>query len=164
MSYQNISATLEESQLNDIQNAIQTIEKNLPFLVNLTAKERRTLYKMGDKSLAFVSNGVVAAEKNPTILPPSFDLPEFKQDFELSRRLNEILVQLRKLTEEVDDTLMAVGSEAMQSSLSVYEYVKTAAKHQPGLKATAEQLGERFKAMGRTRRRRNPQDEAAEMN
>jgi hypothetical protein len=89
-------------------------------------------------------------ETNPTILPPAFDLSEFKQDFELARRLNEILVQLRKLTEEVDDTLVAVGSEAMQSGLSVYEYVKTAAKHQPGLKATAEQLGARFKAISRS--------------
>jgi hypothetical protein len=29
----------------------------------------------------------------------------------------------------------------------VYDYVKTAAKKTPGLKAIAEQLGERFKAM-----------------
>jgi hypothetical protein len=162
MPYQNISATLNDSQLDDIQKAIKTIEENLPFLVNLTAKERRTLYKMGDKSLAFVSNCVVTAETNPNILPPAFDLSEFKQDFELAQRLNEILVQLRKLTEEVDDTLVAVGSEAMQSSLSVYEYVKTAAKHQSGLKATAEQLGARFKAISRSNNTQKKKHETLE--
>jgi hypothetical protein len=47
----------------------------------------------------------------------------------------------------VDDTLMAVSSEAMTSSLTVYDYVKTAAKKTPGLKTLAEQLGERFKAI-----------------
>ncbi len=42
---------------------------------------------------------------------------------------------------------MAVSSEAMTSSLTVYDYVKTAAKKTPGLKTLAEQLGERFKAI-----------------
>lgn len=58
---------------------------------------------------------------------------------------------MRQITEQVDDTLLAVGSEAMSSSLTVYDYVKTAAKKTPGLKTVAEQLGERFKAIkGRT--------------
>lgn len=51
------------------------------------------------------------------------------------------------MTEQVDDTLLAVGSEAMSSSLTVYDYVKTAAKKTPGLKILAHQLGERFKAI-----------------
>ncbi len=38
-------------------------------------------------------------------------------------------------------------SEAMSSSLTVYDYVKTAAKKTPGLKSLAEQLGDRFKAI-----------------
>ena len=54
---------------------------------------------------------------------------------------------LNQLTEQVDDTLMAVSSEAMSSSLTVYDYVKTAAKKTPGLKAIAEQLGTLFKAI-----------------
>ncbi len=54
---------------------------------------------------------------------------------------------MRQITEQVDDTLLAVGSEAMSSSLTVYDYVKTAAKKTPGLKTVAEQLGERFKAI-----------------
>jgi hypothetical protein len=37
-------------------------------------------------------------------------------------------------------------SEAMTSSLTVYDYVKTAAKSKPGLRAVADQLGDRFKA------------------
>lgn len=57
-----------------------------------------------------------------------------------------IVLGLQQLTEKVDDTLMAVSSEAMSSSLTVY-YVKTAAKKTPGLKAIAEPLGGRFKAM-----------------
>jgi len=54
---------------------------------------------------------------------------------------------MRQITEQVDDTLQAVGSEAMSSSLTVYNYVKTASKTTPSLKTLAEQLGERFKAI-----------------
>lgn len=31
---------------------------------------------------------------------------------------------MKRLNEQVDDTLLAVGSEAMTHSLSVYEYVR----------------------------------------
>jgi hypothetical protein len=69
------------------------------------------------------------------------------RDYQLAATLTELLIGLRQLSEQVDDTLMAVSSEAMTSSLTVYDYVKTAAKKTPGLKSLAEQLGERFKAI-----------------
>ena len=39
---------------------------------------------------------------------------------------------------------MAVGSKAVSNSLTVYDYVKTAAKKTVGLKTIAEQLGNLF--------------------
>nr|MCM0591349.1 hypothetical protein [Gloeotrichia echinulata DEX184] len=117
------------------------------ILVTLSAEERRKLVKMGDKSLAFVNNSVTAAQSNREILPASFDVEEFVRDYQLATSLTEILTSMRQVSEQVDDTLLAVGSEAMTSSLTVYDYVKTAAKKTPGLKTVAEQLGERFKAI-----------------
>jgi hypothetical protein len=147
MPYQNITATLSDADIKDIKAVLQTIQNKLPFLVNLTTDERRSLVKMGDKSLAFVNNSLNAAQANRDILPASFDVEEFVQDYQLAVALTEVLTGLRQLEEQVDDTLLAVGSEAMSSSLTVYNYVKTAAKNTPGLKSLAEQLGERFKAI-----------------
>lgn len=147
MPYQNITGTLSEADIQEIKAALVTIEEKLPFLINLTAEERRKLYKMGDKSLAFVNNSLTAAQSNPDILPASFDLDEFVRDYQLATNLTDIFFRLQQLTEKVDDTLMAVSSEAMSSSLTVYDYVKTAAKKTPGIKIIAEQLGERFKAI-----------------
>ena len=104
---------------------------------------------MGDKSLAFVNNSITAAQSNREILPATFDVEELVQDYQLAAALTELLTSMQQLTEQVDDTLMAVGSEAMTSSLTVYDYVKTASKKTPGLKTVAEQLGERFKAIGK---------------
>ncbi len=84
-------------------------------------------------------------------IPASFDIEELVRDYQLATTLTELLISMRQLTEQVDDTLLAVGSEAMSSSLTVYDYVKTAAKKTPGLKTLAEQLGERFKAISRGR-------------
>lgn len=147
MPYQNITATLSETDIQDIKAALQTIQQKLPFLITLTSDERRKLCKMGDKSIAFVNNSLTAAQANRNILPASFDVDEFVRDYQLTVTLTELLIGLRQVTEQVDDTLLAVGSETMSSSLTVYDYVKTAAKKTPGLKSLAEQLGERFKAL-----------------
>jgi hypothetical protein len=147
MAYQNINATLSEKDIQEIKAALQIIQQKLPFLITLSSQERRKLFKMGDKSLAFVNNSLTAAQSNRDILPASFDVEEFVRDYQLANSLTELLLGLRQLTEKVDDTLLAVGSEAMSSSLTVYDYVKTAAKKTPGLKTLAEQLGDRFKAI-----------------
>lgn len=147
MAYQNIAATLSPQDIQEIKAALQTVQKKMPFLITLSTEERRKLVKMGDKSLAFVNNSVTAAQSNREILPATFDVEELVRDYQLATALTELLISVQQLAEQVDDTLMAVGSEAMTSSLTVYDYVKTASKKTPGLKIVAEQLGERFKAI-----------------
>jgi hypothetical protein len=147
MAYQNIAATLLPQDIQEIKAALQKVQQKLPFLITLSTEERRKLVKMGDKSLAFVNNSITAAQSNREILPATFDVEELVQDYQLAAALTELLTSMQQLTEQVDDTLMAVGSEAMTSSLTVYDYVKTASKKTPGLKTVAEQLGERFKAI-----------------
>ncbi|MDZ8034270.1 hypothetical protein [Nostoc sp. DedSLP04] len=156
MAYQNIAATLSPQDIQEIKAALQTVQRKMPFLITLSTEERRKLVKMGDKSLAFVNNSITAAQSNREILPATFDVEELVQDYQLAAALTELLISMQQLTEQVDDTLMAVGSEAMTSSLTVYDYVKTASKKTPGLKTVAEQLGERFKAIGKGKSAKTP--------
>ncbi len=151
MAYQNVNASISPQDMQEIKAALQTVQKKLPFLITLSVEERRKLFKMGDKSLAFVNNSVAAAQSNRDILPASFGVEELVRDYQLATTLTELLTSMRQLTEQVDDTLLAVGSDAMTSSLTVYDYVKTAAKKTPGLKTIAEQLGERFKAISKSK-------------
>ncbi len=137
--------------MTEIKEAIAIIQTQLPFLINLTPDERRKRFKMGNKGLALVRNSVTTTQNNPSIVPSNFDVAEFNRDYQLTVALSEVLGLLEQLTETVDDTLLAVGSESMAGSLLVYDYVKTAARHSPGLKSVADQLGDRFKAMGRRR-------------
>lgn len=147
MTSQSMNTTLSDADLQDIKQAIATIQERMPFLTTLSADDRKRLYKMGDKRLAFVQNSLTVAQSNTNILPASFDVASFANDCRLAAQLNEILMLLNQVTEQVDDTLMAVGCEAMSDSLTVYDYVKTASKKTPGLKAIADQLGTLFKAI-----------------
>ncbi len=147
MPYQDINVVLSDADLQAIRQAVTTIQQKLPFLITLNVTERKRLFKMGDKRLAFVQTSLNAAQSNRNILPASFDLEAFANDYKLATALMEVEMLLNQLSEQVDDTLLAVGSEAMTSSLTVYDYVKTAAKKTPGLKGIAEQLGTLFRAM-----------------
>lgn len=52
------SISAELSQQDAVMNAIATIKAKLPFLVDLSTDDRKTLPKMGDKSCAFVSKAM----------------------------------------------------------------------------------------------------------
>jgi hypothetical protein len=77
-------------------------------------------------------------------LPGSFNAANFDSHVDLFSVLTDINTSIAQLASSVDDTRMAVGSEAMNEARQVYDYVKSAAKNTPGLKPVADQLGERF--------------------
>jgi hypothetical protein len=144
MPYQNIDATISLADRQAVKDAFAAVLQKLPFLVNLTADERKSILKTGPDSLSFVNNALTAAQNNPTIFPASFSTPAFLNDVDLFSALTELSTLAESVTSRIDDTRLAVGGEAMQQSIQVYNYVKTAAKTTPGLKPVADQLGERF--------------------
>lgn len=145
MSYQNISVALVQADIDAVKAAIATINNKLGFLVTLDASERKGLFKLGPKSADFVQDASVAAVNFPNILPSSFDKVEYSKDTSLFKTLDEIKTMIDSLQEKVDNTYMAVGSEAMVASLEVYAYVQTAADRTPGLGSVADKLKARFK-------------------
>jgi len=75
-----ISATLTQADREAVMTAVATIKEKLPFLIDLTADDRKALPKMGDKSRAFVTKALEVATQNPDFLPRSFDLEELRKD------------------------------------------------------------------------------------
>lgn len=143
MSIVPISATLTQADRDAVMAAVSTIKAKLPFLIDLNADERRALPKMGDKSRAFVSKALEVATQNPDFLPRSFDLEELRRDVQLFESLYPLLLTLTQLQELVDDTCLAVGSEAYAAALQVYTYAK-ASGNGNGLDAVVEEMGQRF--------------------
>lgn len=140
-----IDATLSGADAQAIKDAFAAVLAKLPFAVNLTAEERKSGVRAGGDSLSFVKNAITAAQSNPEILPASFDTAAFQKDVVLFEALIPLATLAASVASQIDDTRMAAGMDAMQQAIQVYNYVKAAAKTTPGLKPTAEQLGDRFK-------------------
>jgi len=156
MPYQNIDATLSAADVQTVKDAFALILQKLSFLVNLTAAERKIIFKTGPNSLSFVTNALTAAQINPAILPVSFSTPAFQRDVDLFTVLNELGTLATSVASQIDDTRLAVGGEAMQQATQVYTYIKAAAKMTPGLKPVAQQLGERFQRAGKSKKTAKP--------
>jgi hypothetical protein len=155
MANNQISANLSASDRLAVMDAIATIRQRLPFLIDLTTEDRRTMLKMGDKSRAFVSKALEVATQNPDFLPRSFDVEEMRRDLLLYEALYPILLSLTQLQELVDDTYIAIGSEAYAAALAVYNYAK-ASGDVTGLDAVIDEMGRRF-----TRRSKKKQPETS---
>jgi hypothetical protein len=144
-----ISATLSQADRQAVLDAINTIRAKLPFLIDLSPEERRSLPRMGDKSRGFVAQALEVAEQNADILPRSFDVEEMRKDVELLSALSPVLTALAQLNELVDDTFMAVGSEAYAAALLVYQFARAAGKG-PALDNALDALSQRFARKSRS--------------
>lgn len=105
----------------------------LPFLVNLTADERRSTFKAGPNSLSFVTRAASAAQSNGGILPASFDVAAFQKDVALFEVLTEVGSLADSLASQIDDTRLAVGGEAMQGPVKFTNMRKPRPGIRPGL-------------------------------
>jgi hypothetical protein len=159
MPVNRISASLGEAERQAVLAAVQTIRQKLPFLLDLTPEERRTLPKMGDKSRGFVTQALEVATLNPDMLPRTFDVGEMRNDVELLSALSSVRVALSQLNELVEDTVVAVGSDAYAAALLVYQSARSAGKGS-ALDSALDSLGQRF-----ARKSRNaPADDGATNN
>ena len=149
MSNPNISAALAAVQKTTIKTNLSAIAGILNFVVNLTPKQRKTLFKMGPKSVSYVQLALQIARNNPQIVPPGFSVAEFEKDVTLSADLVDINSVVQPLAESINDTLLSVGTEAMKQANQIYGLVKLAAKSDSNMDAMRKQLAERYKGQGK---------------
>ena len=138
-----VSATLSEADQQAVLAAIETIRQKLPFLIDLTPEQRRSLPKMGDKSRAFVGKALAIAQHNSNFLPRSFSVEEMGRDVGLIESLQPIMISLTRLFEQLEDTFTEVGSEAYSAALVVYQYGRTSSEGE-SLESLLDDMAQRF--------------------
>jgi hypothetical protein len=148
MSQENlISTEIPAQNMADILNQLTAVNNSLAgiLIFNLTGQDRKELYKLGDKSQAFVEKSLEYASTNPTLVPTYLDLPEGRKDLKLFQDLSTILKQVSTLQRAVEDTMMVAGSEAYDAALVFYASVKGASRvNVPGSEAIFEDLQKRY--------------------
>jgi hypothetical protein len=152
-----ISATLSQADRQAVLDALNTIRTKLPFLIDLSPEERKALPKIGDTGRSFVAQALEIAEQNPDILPRSFDVAEMRKDVELFDALLPVVTAFAQLNELLDDSYVAVGSEAYAAALLVYQFVRAAGKGS-ALDTALDALGRRFARKSRSAPAGEPPD------
>lgn len=123
---EHVSGDLTEKDKRQIYEAIDLIRRKLSFAKDFSEEERRNLMRLGKTGRTFVEKAQNLVDSSPGILPRSFDLEEFNRDADLYQELGNIADELNRLTERVQDTEAAVGSDAFTAALVVYQSGKLA--------------------------------------
>jgi hypothetical protein len=131
-----------------------------PYVETLTPEERRDLYAMGDKSVAFVEKSYDFAVQNPSLVPSYLDMTEFSNDKTDAVGLWTLLNTSQQVTQGISDTAMTAGGDALHEALIFYNHVKYAASQDVyGAKAIYEELRKRFP---HGRHKKNEKDDKAQ--
>jgi hypothetical protein len=112
MSVNRINATLTDAQRDRANAALAALAEALPFLIDLSAKDRADSPKFGDKNRAFVVKALAIAEAHPDMLPGGFNFQEFSTDVQLVESLYPLLHAVETLYGKLTNTSFADGSEA----------------------------------------------------
>lgn len=150
MTTNRVSATLNDADKTAVLESLAQVKEKMPFLINLTGQERHKSRKMGAKSLEYVNLSLQGSKTFGSLIPPSVDIAEFAKDVTLVNQLLAIRMEVEALLEGIDDTMLAAGSEAMQSSDLVYSYLKTGSRSNAGVKAITANIAKRFARRGKT--------------
>ena len=144
MSTNRVSATLKDADKTAVLEALAQAKEKMPFLINLTGKERHRSRKMGAKSVEYVNLSLQGSQTFGSLIPPSIDISEFTKDVTLVNQLLSVRMEVEALLEGIDDTMLAAGSDAMQYADLVYSYLKTGSKTNVGVKSITADIAKRF--------------------
>jgi hypothetical protein len=140
-----VSVELTDEQYGALAQRIRDLDGDLGFAVNLNTEERRSLQKMGDKSVSFVDKSREYAIERPDLVTDHLKVAELEKDLKLAKQLKSLLSLLNPVLEKISDTYLAAGADAFSWSREFYNFVKAGARAgTPGCDFIAADLKKRY--------------------
>jgi hypothetical protein len=124
MSQNLVDIQLTPETLAALIAAIAVIENIFGPFPSLSADDIRAIVKMGDRSLPFCLKTSDVLDQNQEILPSTFSLAGLHHDIAAYQLLLPIVMRLRELLAKGEDTLIALGSDILTTSLEGYTLMK----------------------------------------
>lgn len=119
-----ISFEFPAEKVKEVVNKLKEIRNEMNFLVKLEAEKKKELLRPGNRYEPFIEKAMAVLDTHPQIISPLFNVEEFRRDYALFKGLIPILNELKSLTEAVDDTVFASGSDCFSAALDVYAAVQ----------------------------------------
>jgi hypothetical protein len=138
-----VKATVSQDDQGVVSAAIASIKEKLPFLVDLSVDDRKSMVKISTKGYSFVKQALDVASQHPGVLPASFDVNEMRNDTQLFAYLTTLQLTLSQLKKQIDDTVMQIGSQAYAAARVVYASASSSFAGPP-LEVAVDQLGRHF--------------------
>ena len=154
MPYENINATLTDADLLDILNHIDQSKLKLPFLINLTMKERKKYARQGAHIKSFNKKTLTYSQHHPQYVPSYLDINGTHADQELCDKLKAIKAQLDILSDGLQSTILALQNEVYAATRVVYRNVETATNQNvPGSSEIYNDLKQHFPRTGKRKKK-----------
>lgn len=115
-----LSIRFTEEDLAAIDAALTQLEQRFARLVALDAKERRRLYKMGNKTEKFCREALTVLDKNRQLASPAMDLNGALTALRTIDELRPRTKQILRLAERMRDTELALGAEVATTARQGY--------------------------------------------
>lgn len=116
-----------------------------PFAADIAAEEKKTLLKLGDKTVPFVDKTVGYTESAPEFSPMYLDVSEFKKDNDTLKSLDQLYQPAAQVLKLIEDTRALAGNDAYAAALVYYNAIKQAsANGVTKAKVIYEDLSQRF--------------------
>lgn len=128
------------AQLDDLLTQLETL---LAPLIDLTADERRALARMGEKSEVFCRQTLSVMAQNRKLVPEEVMLAEAENDLHHFDALRPRYNRLLQLVGRCEDSITALGSDVMSTSLEGYALLRVLGRG-AGLEELRGTLGTRF--------------------
>lgn len=134
---------LDQAQAK-IEEAIALIK---PYAVIMTADERASVLKVGDKAFTCVNKAFGYTKTSPEFVPSYLNVDNFETDLKDADGHPTTVTLINQLYNYFDDTKLAARSEAYSAALYYYGNVQQAASvNLPGAKAISDDLKQYFSA------------------
>ncbi len=118
---------LTASDMAVISQNIAQIRNTIPSVKPLSSLEKRALFKLSNNRIDFVEEAFNKMKSNPSLVPAYVDITAAQKLLYLYRQMTEISEELKKVQEQLDNTRLQAGNQAMILSKMFYHQTKNAA-------------------------------------
>lgn len=125
--------------LSEVQNLKQSLQQ---FRISLSTEERRFRRKMGARRVAYVQVGERLGGQHEQRLSREFDIYLLSRIVQVHQMYSRLFSHFEEMYEMMDDTLMAIGIDAVSYTRIIHETLRIANQLDPSLDTALEELDE----------------------
>jgi len=119
--------SVTDAEIQSTTVALAKLRRQMAFIVTLTPPERKAARGVTKKTVLETQTRAVLARQHSDGLPPSFDLAAFEREVAFLTALQGWLTTVTQLQSDLRDTILAVGTRAVQTGKVAFGHLQVVA-------------------------------------